>query len=613
MAADVETPLPRKQVFVLMCVQLSEALSINMLFPVVPFLVRSFPEVDGDDPSAVSSIASIVASAFNAAQFISSFWWGSASDRFGRRPTMLLGLLGSLVCIVAFGCASNLVGAITIRVLHGLLNGNAGVAKTYMREITDSSNQARGMGLFSTFWGIGSFVGPAISGFLSYPADKFPDTFAPDGLFGRHPFLLPSLSAGLVTALGGVLGYFYLEETVADPQQCPCRLRRHDGRGAASASSEASSVAAAAEAAAAASRRRKYESAAALRPGCFGRAPRAALGAMLRQPGVALVLALYAGLAWVMACLQELFPLWASTTPAQGGLGFGTTDIGEVQMVMGVALITYTWLLLPWVNKRLGSVRMFQVFAGVYVPVCVLTPFVHGLATVDGGGPRTGMWVALVTLYIFRSIAGPTIFTAIQLLLNNSAQHDVGALNGFATSVSALSRSTGPVLAGQMLAWGQANGAGMFPLDYHFPFFVVAGVVLLCTAVTRCLPKGIDVRVEERGGALAAAAARAAAAAAAEEEQGPSAKRGAEGWGASSPRNPAFEALPLVGLRATGGGEGRAREEGEQRGRGDGANSSNSSSSSSEEEVDLVHGGALGGRGRAHKLRKKRHGYARVV
>ena len=123
-----ETPLPRKQVFVLMCVQLSEALSINMLFPVVPFLVRSFPEVDSNDPSAVSSTASVVASCFNAAQFLSSFWWGSTSDRYGRRPTMLLGLLGSFVCIIAFGCADTLVSAIAVRVLHGLLNGNAGYA-----------------------------------------------------------------------------------------------------------------------------------------------------------------------------------------------------------------------------------------------------------------------------------------------------------------------------------------------------------------------------------------------------------------------------------------------------------------------------------------------------
>ena len=89
-----ETPLPRKKVVVLMLFQLSEALSINMLFPIVPFLVRGFDDIDENDSSEVSYYASIIASTFNFAQFLSSFWWGAYSDRFGRRPVMLFGMAG---------------------------------------------------------------------------------------------------------------------------------------------------------------------------------------------------------------------------------------------------------------------------------------------------------------------------------------------------------------------------------------------------------------------------------------------------------------------------------------------------------------------------------------
>ena len=49
-----ETPLPRRQVAVLMCIQLSEALAVNMLYPIVPFMVRRFEEINADDPSEVS-------------------------------------------------------------------------------------------------------------------------------------------------------------------------------------------------------------------------------------------------------------------------------------------------------------------------------------------------------------------------------------------------------------------------------------------------------------------------------------------------------------------------------------------------------------------------------
>lgn len=83
-----ETPLPWGKVIILMFFQLSEALSVNMLFPIVPFLVRSFDEINENDSSEVSYYASILASTFNFAQFLSSFWWGSWSDVYGRRPVV---------------------------------------------------------------------------------------------------------------------------------------------------------------------------------------------------------------------------------------------------------------------------------------------------------------------------------------------------------------------------------------------------------------------------------------------------------------------------------------------------------------------------------------------
>jgi MFS family permease len=181
----VETPLPRNEVIVLMCFSLSEALSINMLFPIVPFLVKSFEEIDETNSSEVTYYASIIASTFNAAQFVSSFWWGAYSDKYGRRPILLFGMAGSVICLLGFGLVKSLSGAIFIRAMHGLLNGNAGVCKTYMREITDSSNQTRGMALFGTIWGIGSFIGPAIGGFLSFPAQKMPGIFPAGGTFDK--------------------------------------------------------------------------------------------------------------------------------------------------------------------------------------------------------------------------------------------------------------------------------------------------------------------------------------------------------------------------------------------------------------------------------------------
>ena len=280
------------------------------------------------------------------------------------------------------------------------------------------------------------------------------------------------------------------------------------------------------------------------RPGICSSRLRRALRKLLSGPGVLLMVLLYAGMAWVMACLQELFPLWSSMPVADGGLAFETDDIGKVQMAMGVSLITYTCAVLPLVSRRLGALRMFQLFAGVYVPVTIVIPFLHGLVasrahqhtagtaaaavaaaaaagttnTTPSAGLRASaagnataglgvpdpvpqeLWAALLSIMILRSIAGPTIFTAIGVLLNNCAATDVGALNGVATALAAIARCSGPVLVGQLLSWGERPSA-RFPVDYHFPFFVVAFVMLLCTWATFWLPRNIGTRVEERGSA----------------------------------------------------------------------------------------------------------------
>ena len=87
-------------------------------------------------------------------------------------------------------------------------------------------------------------------------------------------------------------------------------------------------------------------------------------------------------------------------------------------MVMGVALITWTTLLLPVVERRIGTVRMLQSFVGIYVFVVAATPFLHRLA--GPRAPRGALWGCLVALFVLRSIAGPSVFTA---LVNNAHSH----------------------------------------------------------------------------------------------------------------------------------------------------------------------------------------------
>jgi MFS family permease len=88
--------------------------------------------------------------------------WGLIADKYGRRPALLYGLMGTAISATLFGFAPTFFVAVIARFLWGFLNGNLGVSKTYVAEILDDSNTPRGMALFGVIGGIGRTIGPAI-------------------------------------------------------------------------------------------------------------------------------------------------------------------------------------------------------------------------------------------------------------------------------------------------------------------------------------------------------------------------------------------------------------------------------------------------------------------
>jgi MFS family permease len=138
--------------------------------------------------------------------------WGWFADRFGRKPAMVLGIAGTIFSIVLFGTAQNFAWAIAARFLWGLLNGNVGVAKTYMAEVCDETNQAKGFSVIGTTAGLGRLLGSVVGGFLAQPADKYP--LLKLAFFCTFPYLLPGLVGLFVAVLALVLCIIFLKETL---------------------------------------------------------------------------------------------------------------------------------------------------------------------------------------------------------------------------------------------------------------------------------------------------------------------------------------------------------------------------------------------------------------
>ncbi|KAF9214597.1 hypothetical protein BGZ59_003407 [Podila verticillata] len=200
------TPLPKIPLFVLSVVIFSEPLTSTILFPFVDFGIT-----ENDDE--IGFFCGLIASSFFFAQFCTSIFWGYMSDRYGRRPILLLGLIGSTIASLFFGLSKSLAWAIVSRSMCGLLNGNVGVAKSMLGEIADPSNQSQAFSIFGFAWGIGMIVGPVLGGYLANPAKNFPETFGDWQFFIDYPYFLPCLVAATGGVVGFIVGYFFLEET----------------------------------------------------------------------------------------------------------------------------------------------------------------------------------------------------------------------------------------------------------------------------------------------------------------------------------------------------------------------------------------------------------------
>lgn len=99
-----------------------------------------------------------------------------------------------------------------LRFINGLTNGTLGVVKTYLGELTDSTNRVKTFSYFGIANGIGSIIGSFIGGISAQPAKSFPSVFSNEGIFGAYPYLLPNLICGFSILVNVFLAIVYLQE-----------------------------------------------------------------------------------------------------------------------------------------------------------------------------------------------------------------------------------------------------------------------------------------------------------------------------------------------------------------------------------------------------------------
>lgn len=136
-----------------------DMMGAGILVPVIPYVVQPFRS----DALTVG----LLALAFSAAQFLASPFLGVWSDRKGRRPVLLLCLLGTGLGYFLFGAAKSLALLFFARLLAGFAGGSITTAQAYIADVSEPRDRAKNFGLIGAAFGLGFILGPAMGGALS--------------------------------------------------------------------------------------------------------------------------------------------------------------------------------------------------------------------------------------------------------------------------------------------------------------------------------------------------------------------------------------------------------------------------------------------------------------
>ena len=154
-----------------------DLLGFGIIVPLLPFYAESF--------GASALTVGLLGTVFSLMQFVVAPLCGRWSDRVGRRPVILYGLLASAVAYVALALADSLALVFAARILGGIAGGNIPTAQAYIADITTPENRAKGMGLVGAAFGLGFIFGPAIGGILARFGHSTPMWFAAALCFGN--------------------------------------------------------------------------------------------------------------------------------------------------------------------------------------------------------------------------------------------------------------------------------------------------------------------------------------------------------------------------------------------------------------------------------------------
>ncbi len=412
---------------ILFLVVLVDMIGFTIVIPFLTYFVQDLATAEGiTDVGNRDLWVGIVISVYSLAQFIFTPILGSLSDRMGRRPILMFGLLSNTVFFTVFGLSGSLTMAVVARFLAGAGNGNIAVARAYIGDISEPEEVAKRMGMIGAAFGLGFMIGPFIGGVLSEPATGIGAPF--DGqIWVDHPYLLPCIFSSTLSLFSLALAVTRLPESLADEN------RIH---------SEGSAFKE-------------------LR-GMFSK-----ISGVMKLPTVSSLVSINFLFLMGFSMMHGTFILFTSMGPEEGGLGWSELDNGWIFAFIGLLGALVQGLLIGPLTQRFSMPRLMLIGTLLCGAGIASIPYV----------PYEVSWL------IFASSAGLAIgnglFSPTQSSLltfeTKIRGYELGMVMGAQEGYGALARIFGPLTAAYI--WSlTVQGEGLW--TYHTAFRV-AGIIFL--------------------------------------------------------------------------------------------------------------------------------------
>jgi multidrug resistance protein len=248
---------------------------------------------------ASSTMAATIIGMFAIGQFVGTPVWGRLSDRYGRKPILILSLVGQSLSYLMLAFADNLWMLAAARLLNGLTSGNISVAMAYITDVTPIEKRAQGMGYVGGAISLGFIIGPALGGVLGGSDAETASLF------------LPALVALAVCSVTAVAGAFLLKESRTPEQRAESLAARQ------------------------------------------GESALAAAQRVLRMPVMARMVLVGFMVYVAMALFETIFPLWAGAQ-----FDWGPREVGLMFTYLGTVVGTTQAFLVGRLTPRLGEGRL---------------------------------------------------------------------------------------------------------------------------------------------------------------------------------------------------------------------------------------------------------------